>query len=276
MIRWERSGTTWFGYREDVCMRSFMGEPREKVGVLPAMGVKLEIEQFERGETGENSQNPGCLMYSMTARITEPEQYSGMTVRDWFTVGTKDDKRAKKAETWERSEGGAGALFRCLKRAGVATSEDDEEWMDAAEGAEVCAHLGKSTGRNGEPQNRIQLYFRESDKDFVGIGEALEADGGGRGRGGRKAKADGGDEERKARRSKARGDDDEEDDEKDEDDEDEKPKGVRGSAKKKARDADDEEDEEDAGEEADDDDEDEKPRKSARGAKAKKRSRDDD
>jgi len=255
-------------------MRSFMGEPREKVGVLPAMGVKLEIESFERGETGENSQNPGCLMYTMTARITEPEQYSGMTVRDWFTIGTRDDKRAKKAETWERSEGGAGALFRCLKRAGVATSEDDEEWMDAAEGAEVCAHLGKSVGRNGDPQNRIQLYFREADKDFVGIGEALEADSRGGSRGGRKAKAADGDEERKARRTKAREEEDE--DEKDEDDEDERAKGVRGAKAKKQARADAEDDEEneddDAGEEEEDD---EKPRARAK-AKAKAKRRDDD
>ena len=248
-------------------MRSFIGEPREKVGVLPAMGVKLEIEQFERGETGENSQNPGCLMYTLTARITEPEQFSGMTVRDWFTVGTRDDKRAKKAETWERSEGGAGALFRCLKRAGVATSEDDEEWMDAAEGAEVCAHLGKSVGRNGDPQNRIQLYFRESDKDFVGIGETLEADGAARGGRRRQEKPVAGDDERKARRAKAR----EEDEEEGEDE----PVSPRSAKKKQAAK---EEDDAEAGEEdedegEDEDDEETKPRKRAAAAKAKAKHR---
>src|SRR5262245_3077159 len=126
-------------------MRSHLGKTREAQGVLPAMGVKCEIEEIERTETGENSQTPGMLMYQATFRVTEPEQYAGSSLRDWFVIGTKDDKRAKRAETWERAEGGPGRLARLLKRAGVPNADDDEEWMDAAAGQSICMHVGKRT-----------------------------------------------------------------------------------------------------------------------------------
>lgn len=220
------------------------------------MGVKCEIEEIERTETGENSQTPGMLMYQATFRVTEPEQYVGSSLRDWFVIGTKDDKRAKRAETWERAEGGPGRLARLLKRAGVPNADDDEEWMDAAAGQSICMHLSKRTDENGEPRNRVGMYFRESDPDFIGIGEELERDGAGRGgRGGRKAKPEG---DGKARKAKAKDDDegDEEEapkrkgkaaasdeDEEPEDDEDEAPKKARGRKAKAARDDDGDDDE---------------------------------
>ena len=219
------------------------------------MGVKCEIEEIERTETGENSQTPGMLMYQATFRVTEPEQYVGSSLRDWFVIGTKDDKRAKRAETWERAEGGPGRLARLLKRAGVPNADDDEEWMDAAAGQSICMHLSKRTDENGEPRNRVGMYFRESDPDFIGIGEELERDGAGRGRGGRKAKPEG---DGKARKAKAKDDDegDEEEapkrkgkaaasdeEEEPEDDEDEAPKKARGRKAKAARDDDGDDDE---------------------------------
>jgi hypothetical protein len=228
-------------------MRSHLGKTREAQGVIPAMGVKCEIEEIERTETGENSQTPGMLMYQATFRVTEPEQYVGSSLRDWFVIGTKDDKRAKRAETWERAEGGPGRLARLLKRAGVPNADDDEEWMDAAAGQSICMHVTKRTDENGEPRNRVGMYFRESDPDFVGIGEELE-DGARGGRGGRKAKAT----EGKARKAKASDDDDEaspakkakkpEPDDDDEGEDEEPPKKARGR-KAKGRDDDDEGDE---------------------------------
>jgi hypothetical protein len=228
-------------------MRSHLGKTREAQGVIPAMGVKCEIEEIERTETGENSQTPGMLMYQATFRVLEPEMYVGSSLRDWFVIGTKDDKRAKQAGTWERAEGGPGRLARLLKRAGVPNADDDEEWMDAAAGQQICMHVSKRTDENGEPRNRVGMYFRESDADFIGIGEELERDGAGRG--GRKKASSTGDG--KARKAKAKDDDEGEEDEpkakgkkaKDEDDEaegdedDEPPKKARG---RKAKAADDE------------------------------------
>ena len=157
--------------------RSFLGKTKEAVGVMPAMGMKVQIEEIERGETGENATNPGALMYTAIFRVIEPEQFKGATLREWFTIGTKDDRRGKREETWHRSEGGPGRLVRMLKRAGVAITDDDEEWMEAAEGSEVCLTVTKQRDRDtGEWRNRVGMYFREEDHDFVGVGELTEAD----------------------------------------------------------------------------------------------------
>jgi hypothetical protein len=171
----------------------FLMKTKEAVGVLPAMGLKVVIEEIEKGETGENAATPGALMYSAILRVTEPERFKGATLRDWFPIGTKDDKKAKREETWKRSEGGPGRLVRMLRRAGVAITDDDDEWMEASEGAEVCITVTKRRDENGELRNRVGMYFREEDPDFVGIGEETEAEEdaagrGGRGRGGRAAR----------------------------------------------------------------------------------------
>src|SRR5215471_12995797 len=157
-------------------------------GVMPAMGVKLEIEEIERSETGENSQTPGCLMYVGHFRVVEPESYKGRRLMEWFPIGTKDDKRAKRDETWNRPEQGPGRLIRLMEKAGVPNSDDDEEWMEAAVGATVFAHVQTRTDENGEKRNRMGMYYAEKDEEFVGVGEELEAPRSGAGRGGRKAK----------------------------------------------------------------------------------------
>jgi hypothetical protein len=227
-------------------MRSFLSKTREAMGVMPAMGVKMEIEEIERTETGESSATPGCLMYQASFRITEPARYAGSGLRDWFVIGTKEDRRAKRAETWERGEAGPGRLNRLLKRAGVPAAEDDEEWMEAAAGQEVCTHMIQRLGRNGDKENRCGLYFRESDPDFVGVGEPLE-DPAAQRSGGRAARDR---DDAKARKPRAR------------DAEDEAPK-----ATKKAAADDDDADEEDEGE----------PRRTARTkAKEKRAAKADD
>lgn len=234
------------------------GKPAQ--GVMPAMGVKLEIEEIERSETGENAATPGCLMYVGSFRVVEPSEYKGHGLREWFTIGTKEDKRAKKEETWNRPEQGPGRLLLLLEKAQVPNSDDDEEWMEAAAGCFVYAHVTQRD-ENGEPRNRIGKYFEEGDEDFIGVGEELEnrsSRAGGRS-GKKKPKRDD-DEEKSPRGGKKKGDDD--DEERDEDTEDEgdeeESKSARGKKSSKK----------------DDDDEDEdRPRK--RAAKGKGR-RDDD
>lgn len=212
---------------------------REAQGVHDAMGVKATITDMEKGETGENSQTPGCLMFTVSLRISEPPECEGYELRDWFVIGTKDDKRAKKDATWHRSEAGPGKLARLLKRAGVDPTDDDEEWMDALIDKEVCLHMTKVPSRDGSGmQNRVGLYFRENDDQFVGIGEKL-ADEGARGRGGRQAR--GGDSRANGKeRPSARAADTEDEaprsarkgkaEEPDDDDDDQPPRTARGRA----------------------------------------------
>jgi hypothetical protein len=242
--------------------KTFLGKTKEAVGTLPAMGMKAVIEEIEKGETGENAATPGALMYSAVLRVTEPERFKGAIVRDWFPIGTKDDKKAKREETWKRSEAGPGKLLRLLKRAGVAITDDDEEWMEAAEGAEVCLTVTKRRDENGELRNRVGLYFREEDSDFVGIGEELEAeDETGRGRrGARGARAGKGNAKAAAasprvRTRPANAEDEEE----------ETPARPVRTAKKREE----EEDEDDEEKENGDEDEEEAPVSPRRTAKAK-------
>jgi hypothetical protein len=206
---------------------------------MPAMGARLEIEEIERRETGENSQTPGCLAYNGRFRVLEPPEFKGRFVGEFFTIGTKEDKRAKKDETWNRPEQGPGRLLKLLKVANVPNSDDDEEWMEAAAGAPFLATVTTEIDRrNGSKQNRIGMYFEDGDPEFVGVGEELEAQANGRGKPktARTARARDDDE---PRRGKGRDDDDEKDKDDDDrparsarrrdDDDDEKPRAAKGN-----------------------------------------------
>lgn len=207
-------------------------------GAMPAMGALLEIEEIERTETGERAQTPGCLSYRAHFRVIEPSQYKGRRMQEFFTIGTKEDKRAKKDETWDRPEQGPGRLLRLMEKAGVPNSDDDDEWRVAAEGCQVYAHVQQETWE-GQLRNKVGMYFAEDDEDFVGVGEELAAPSRDRDRGGRKKARGGADEPRSARGSGKRPEDEDEEDEK-EDEPEEEPKGKAARGKRD----DDEDDEE--------------------------------
>src|SRR5262245_11346119 len=121
--------------------KSFLGEDTgEYVGEIPAAGYKLVIEEIEISKTGETARTAGGKMYKARFRVAEPKKNAGAVCFDNFVVGTEDDLRAKMKETWVGSPG-SKKLKRLLKRASVACIDgDEEEWMDAAQGQEVCAH----------------------------------------------------------------------------------------------------------------------------------------
>ena len=156
--------------------KSFFEDTEEQKGSLPALtGALLTIKSIERTKTGENSKNPGCRMYVVEAGIVEPKKYSGMTLRDWIVVGTADDPLAKEKETWTNgSEKGPGRLKRLLVRSGTALSEDDEEWMEAAEGQQFVASISAKADDEGYIRNRMGKAFRPTDEDAPEIGEAAE------------------------------------------------------------------------------------------------------
>lgn len=239
-------------------MKSYFSETEEFQGPVPAGGYKLRIESIERSKTGPNSQNPGALMYVGSFRIVEPKRHAGAQLRKWFVIGNDDDPKGRQQETWQ-SELGAKRLWNLLKRAGLAgmasKNTDDEEWMEAAEGREVCAHVLRET-RDGQVRNNVDLFFKEDDENYVGTGEALEAPSAERGAKGRAARArKGAGDEPPARASSRRPPDEEED---------EAPRARRG----KANGADEEPPARRAKDDADDEDDEEKPTKvKARGQK---------
>ena len=216
--------------------KSWFSETQEWSGPVPAGGYKCVIEEIERGVTGEQAQTPGAKRYAARLRVVEPKKHQGSVIIDWFTIGTEDDPKARDQATWNQSLG-AKRLFRLLKRAGVAAKDgDDEEWMDAAQGQEVCCHIRRERDENGQFRNRINGdYFKESDEDFVGVGELLEASGDGRGaprsarangpakaaRGGASRKPPAEDDDDAPVKARAKSPEPDEDDE----EEDEKPKG---------------------------------------------------
>lgn len=201
----------------------------EAKGAMPAMGARLEVEEIEKRETGENSQTPGCLAYSARFRVLEPPEYKGRVVTEFFTIGTKDDKKARQESTWNRPEQGPGRLLKLLRVVG-ANAEDDDEWMDQATGGKFLATvIAEIDRRNGAKQNRIGMYYEEGDKEFVGVGEELEAPGAANGRGRGPRSARGRTEEPKR---EAKGDDKADDD-------DDKP---RRSARERPKEDDDDED----------------------------------
>ena len=251
--------------------KSFFGGTDEYVGAVPAGGYKCRIEEIERTVTSENARTPGVKQYRANLRVIEPKKNAGAPLSDWFQIGTEDDPKGRDQATWQQSLG-AKKLVRLLKRAGVAARDgDDEEWMDAAQGQEICVHVTKERDDNGIWRNRVNgEYFRENDEDFVGVGELLEAAEGGRGRNGRTARkdareagaggtrparrmpADEADDEPPARRAKPKDDEDEPQpkaarkakDDEGEDDEPPPARKAKAAPKGKAKD-DDEDDDED-------------------------------
>ena len=203
-------------------------------GVMPSMGVKIEIEEIEKTETGPNSQTPGCLAYIGHFRVIEPPQYKGRRLSEYFMIGTKEDKRAKLDETWNRPEMGPGRLLCVMEKAQVPNDDDDDVWRPAAEGMTCYAHVGiEADRRDGSPRNKVVMYFDEKDEDFVGVGEELAAPGAAPKKGNERKKARGGDgDSRSARGSSARrreDDDEKEPEEKEPDDDEPEAKPARGS-----------------------------------------------
>jgi hypothetical protein len=157
---------------------TYLESTKEYKGVIPPMGVKLRIDELERTES-----KSGKLMYVLTAEIVEPEDYANVTLKEWIVIGTDKDKKAKKEATWKSAEGGPGRLKRLLARSGTPLSNDDDEWMEAAQGNLVCAHVTVQADDTGRDRNRIDgQYFRETDKDFIGVGESLVSGNGKKGK----------------------------------------------------------------------------------------------
>lgn len=154
--------------------QSFFDETEESRGFIPSLtGAKLRIEEIERTKTGENAATPGCRMYVVTFSVVEPTKFKGLQVRKWFVIGTADDKKGEKAETWAAgAEKGPGQLKRLLVRADVPLSKDDEEWMEAAEGKIVVASVIDKGEEASGPRNALGKFYRETDSDCPEIGEA--------------------------------------------------------------------------------------------------------
>ena len=152
---------------------SYLEGTKESKGVIPPMGVKMRIDEIVRTESKTKK-----LMYQASFEVVEPDDYSGVILREWFLIGTDNDPKGKKEATWKAVEGGPGRLKRLLIRSGTTVTSDDEEWCADAEGNEVCAHVTVEKDQSGVDRNRINgKFFRENDKDFVGIGVSLEAVG---------------------------------------------------------------------------------------------------
>lgn len=161
--------------------KSFFENTEEQQGSLPALtGALLEITGIERSKTGERAKTPGCRMYVVELKVVEPKEYANSMLRDWITVGTAEDPLAKRPETWSRTEAGPGRLKRLLTRSGTPLSDDDEEWMEAAEGRQVIAPVSARPDDSGEMRNRPGLYYRPSDEDAPEIGEDKNAGKGGK------------------------------------------------------------------------------------------------
>jgi hypothetical protein len=187
-----------------------LGGAEESTGVqsIPPQGVKFKITAVEKGKTTASEyQAAGLKQFLVEMQLTEPKKAKGISVKTWFVVGIEDDPMLKNEENWKVAKDSAH-LKRLFVRTGTPIPEDDEEFADALTGAEGCAHTF-ITAKEFTGIKKGQ-YYRESDEDFVGVGEMLAVGG--------KVKAT------KAAPAKRKVD---------EDDEDEKPAAAAKETKKK-------------------------------------------
>lgn len=110
------------------------------------------------------TQQAGKLMYVFAGRITEAHpEYAGVPLYENFVIGSDSDIDAQDPETWKKSIG-ARRLRQCLTAAGVEPSEDVDEMIEAANGAEILVlnhHEISVNPRTGdkEPRNKVANFY---------------------------------------------------------------------------------------------------------------------
>lgn len=140
---------------------------------IPPQGVRFRIKSVEKGKTqASDYQVAGLKQFTVVKEIIEPKRAKGIEVKTWFVVGIEEDPMLKEEENWKVAKDSAH-LKRLFIRTGTPIPDDDEEFADALTGAEGCAHTFV-TAKEFTGIKKGQ-YYRESDEDFVGIGELLTA-----------------------------------------------------------------------------------------------------
>lgn len=140
---------------------------------IPPQGVRFRIKSVEKGKTqASDYQVAGLKQFTVNMEIIEPKRAKGIEVKTWFVVGIEEDPMLKEEENWKVAKDSAH-LKRLFIRTGTPIPDDDEEFADALTGAEGCAHTFV-TAKEFTGIKKGQ-YYRESDEDFVGIGELLTA-----------------------------------------------------------------------------------------------------
>jgi hypothetical protein len=140
---------------------------------IPPQGVKFRVKSVEKGKTTASEyQAAGLKQFLVEMELTEPKKAKGISIKTWFVVGIESDPMLKDEENWKIAKDSAH-LKRLFVRTGTPIPDDDEEFADALTGAEGCAHTfvtqKEFTGiKKGQ-------YYRETDEDFVGVGEMLTA-----------------------------------------------------------------------------------------------------
>jgi hypothetical protein len=218
---------------EVVVGKSFLKETPQAVGVIPACtGALCTIKELEKTKTKIKEGKKAKKMFVATLEVQKPKGIKGMTLREYYVIGTEDDPMAKNEETWARSEAGPGRLARLLNKANVEIDdEDDQLWCDAAtSGDPIVVPIVHRPDTDGTPRAQIGLAFAPDDEDCPEVGFADEATS--KGSGGKGAAA----ASKSARGRRAVEEDGDEAPKKDKaaaaDDDDDAPK--RGKGKKKA------------------------------------------
>lgn len=124
-------------------------------GVVPKGLYAAEVESFEDGENRH-----GHLMYSLRLRITEPSEYAGSPLFDWFSVGTEEHPDDIVTSTF-----GAEKLLEFVTGCGVPLEQDDERLAASLANQVVIANVDVGKNQNDEPRNEVKGYFRRGERN---------------------------------------------------------------------------------------------------------------
>jgi hypothetical protein len=103
--------------------------------------VTFTVEDIAETVTAAKEGRPGGnKMYVASFKATEPPEYKGLTMRDWFAIGNDGDPKAQKPETWSRSIG-ASRLKRLFGVTHITMSKDVDENIAACIGQSFVAHV---------------------------------------------------------------------------------------------------------------------------------------
>ena len=136
-----------------------------ETNVVPDGTYQLSIVELREAKSKAQA-----LMYIASFEVVAPEEFAGMPLTEYYSIGTPEDPDADQDATW-RGSFGARNMRKMLASAQVPLDGDMDNTCAAAEQAQFVAFVAqqvddgsKDPQYKGRVSNRIQSYYKLGEK----------------------------------------------------------------------------------------------------------------